>query len=93
MELLGSLRLCPDRMYFSIDSFFSFLFTALCKRCKEHLANLMTDFSVEKNPDLYGVGEASPTLVVPEVVLPSEANSPAAIDQKNSGLFTFVIKA
>lgn len=33
----------------------------------------MTDFFVEKNPDLYGVGEASPTLVVPEVVLPSEA--------------------
>ncbi|KAK2560748.1 hypothetical protein P5673_016528, partial [Acropora cervicornis] len=32
----------------------------------QHLANLMTDFSVEKNPDLYGVGEASPTLVVPE---------------------------
>lgn len=70
-------------MYFSIDSFFSFLFTALCKRCKEHLANLMTDFSVEKNPDLYGVGEASPTLVVPEVVLPSEAKgSPYESEQE-----------
>ena len=52
---------CPDRMYFSIGSFFSFLFTALCKRCKEHLANLMADFFVEKNPDLYGVGEALPS--------------------------------
>ena len=70
-------------MYFSIDSFFSFLFTALCKRCKEHLANLMTDFSVEKNPDLYGVGEALPTLVVPEVVLPSEAKgSPDESEQE-----------
>ena len=70
-------------MYFSIDSFFSFLFTALCKRCKEHLANLMTDFFVEKNPDLYGVEEASPTLVVPEVVLPSEAKgSPDESEQE-----------
>lgn len=43
----------------------------------------MTDFSVEKNPDLYGVGEASPTLVVPEVVLPSEAKgSPYESEQE-----------
>ena len=43
----------------------------------------MTDFFVEKNLDLNGVGEASPALVVPEVVLPSEAKgSPDESEQE-----------
>ena len=55
----------------------------LCKRCKEHLANLMTDFSLETIPDPSGVGEASPSLVVPEVVLPHETKgSPDESEQE-----------
>lgn len=43
----------------------------------------MTDFFLEKIPDLSGVGEASPALVVPEVVLPSETKgSPDESEQE-----------
>jgi len=45
----------------------------ICKRCKERLADLVTDFSVETIPDPSGVEEASSD--VPAVVDPGETKS------------------
>ena len=59
---------------------FVVIISEICKRCKERLADLLTDFSVETIPDPSGVEEAS--FDVPAVVVPGETKSFESSEQE-----------
>lgn len=57
--------------------------TPICKRCKEHLVELMKDFSVETSQENIPCGaEAQPDSVVSEIVSPSETQSSECSEQE-----------
>ena len=65
------------------NSFFLSFCSAICKRCKEHLVELMKDFSVETSQENIPCGaEAQPDSVVSEIVSPSETQSSECSEQE-----------
>ena len=71
----------PD-WHLSSNSFFLSFWTAICKRFKEHLVELMKDFSVESSHENTPCLEEVPSdSVVSEIVSPSETQSSECSEQ------------